>query len=204
MPRYAKKKYKRRSRSTQVTIKKAVEKALKKVVEIKTTEDAHTASHPIVGTPIRISDYFDISEGNDSDQRIGQQLYMKTIRLRTTLKATEETYRILYIWMKDDKMNDQLVAAFNNLEYNSFLPRNLGQSYRVLADNTYNIDEDSSDVRDIKKTFKINSKLVYTPNASTIRQGQLNCFIYVRRATSNTSTDTFSHVDSFRTYYTDQ
>lgn len=193
-----KRNYRKSSRSTKTIVKKAVEQALKKTVEIKTDEASHVLASPTALVPLRYSDYFEIPEGDGSTQRVGQQVYMKSIRLRTTLfvSTAYDTARIIYVFIKNDKMNDALVAAFEGMSYNSFLPRNLAQSYKILADNTYNIDGDSFNTKDIKKTFKVDSKVIFTPAAETIRQGQLNCFVYSRN-------DTIQHSDSYRIYYTD-
>lgn len=201
MPKYAKKRYrKKNNRSTKVIVKKAVAQALKKIVEVKSTEGNTSSSAPSVATPLTQASYFDVADGTASNQKIGQKLFMQRIKIRFTLTTSDsDTVRVMYIFIKDDQMNSPLTAEFNAMNYNSFLPRNVEQKYKILYDRTFNMDADSHNVIDRSITLKINSNLTYNASSATVQKGQLRAYIFVRDAGT-----TSLYQDSYRTYFTDQ
>lgn len=202
----AKKFRKNRSKVTVAKVKALVKQGINKRAEKKSIDfDKSANAYPTVLTPLVYSDFLEVAQGDGPNQRDGNQITASYLinKFQITNVAGSgpaEIIRILWVWVADDTMDAGLLADFNAVTLNGFLPRYQDQTYKVLSDKRVVIDTVTSiDTKLFTQSFKLDKKITYAGSSAGIERGELSCFFIVR---NNTTTNTIVNMNS-RLYYYD-
>lgn len=211
---YAKRKYKRRtvrrpkkSNSLSVSkVKQLVKQGINKRAEKKSVDIDHsTAAYPTVTTPLVYNDFCEVAQGDTSSTRDGSSIQAQNLVAKYQVSCVAgsgpaEILRVLWVWIEDDTMDTGLLADFNALTINGFLPRYQDQKYKVLSDKRIVIDTVTSiDTKMYTQSFKLNKKITYASSSASIERGELSCFFICQ---NNTTTNTSVKMNA-RLYYYD-
>lgn len=142
-----------------------------------------------------------IPQGDNDGERIGNKIQLKGIQMKLNVNCSvEHTFRILAFWVKSEFAGTDLDTAFDNMDYLSFLPRNVSPQYNLLMDRTFDMDPDNNARKTITKYFKLNKQVTYDGvNGSDLQNGRL--VIYFK--TSNSTASSVGYDLRLRTYYRD-
>ncbi len=192
------------SRLTVSKVKKLVNQGINKRAEKKSKDIDHTTlSQPTSGTPTHYSDFLELAIGDGADERDGQQVSTVNCMNRLTLNigsTSAVVCRLIWVFLPDDRMDTNLLTAFNAVTYDGFLPRYKGQVYKIMSDKLYSMDADSYQNIVIKRNIKLNKKITYFDSdaSSQIERGELSLWMY-----SSSATETVSVRVQSRHYYYD-
>ncbi len=192
------------SRLTVSKVKKLVNQGINKRAEKKSKDIDHTTlSQPTSGTPTHHNDFLELALGDGADERDGQSVSTVNCMNRLTLNigsTSAVVCRLIWVFVPDDRMDTDLLTAFNAVTYDGFLPRYNGQVYKIMSDKLYSMDADSYQNKVIKQNIKINKKITYFDSdvSTQIQRGELSLWMY-----SSSATETVSVRVQSRHYYYD-
>lgn len=144
---------------------------------------------------------FNIPQGDGDGERIGNKIMCKGIQMKLNINCSvSQTFRILVFWVKPEFAGTDLDTSFDNMNYLSFLPRNISPQYKLIMDKTYDMDPDNKDRLTLTKYFKLNKEITYSGSlGSDLQNGRL--VIYFK--TSNSTASSVGYDLRLRTYYKD-